>query len=212
MKLTVHMFQSADGVVQGPGGVDEDRSGGFTRGGWVPPYADEVFGEVVDAWFERAGALLWGRTTFEMMRTFWPEVTDPEDRVATAINTLPKYVASSTLGDPGWAGTTVLSGDVVAAVRELKARPGRELQVHGSAALVHTLHAAGLVDTYRILTFPVVVGEGKRLFPENSPATGLRLLTSRTTTTGAVYAEYVPAPFVVGDVAVEDGKEVISTP
>lgn len=211
MRLTVHMFQTLDGVVQGPGAPDEDRSGGFEHGGWLVPFGDEVFGEVVSGWFTRAGALLYGRVTFEMMRAYWPQVTDPDDVVARAINGLPRYVVSSTLTDPAWPGTTVLPGDPVEAVRALKEQPGDELQVHGSAALVQALLGAGLVDELRVLTFPVVLGRGKRLVEPGAPASGLSLVASRVTSTGVVYAEYTPAPLQVGGFTVEDGREVATT-
>jgi dihydrofolate reductase len=211
MKLTLHTFLTLDGVMQGPGGADEDRSDGFTRGGWLVPYADEVMGEIVDSWFARAEAILFGRTTFAMMREFWPQVTDPDDTAAAALNRLQKYVVSSTLRDPDWSPTTVLSGDPVEEVRALKEQPGGELQVHGSARLAQTLHAAGLVDEYRLLVFPVTVGSGRRLFTDQAPASGFTLRESRTTSTGAIYSALQPATFRVGDIAVEDGKEVVTT-
>ena len=210
MKLTVHTFLTQDGVMQGPGGAEEDTSGGFTRGGWLIPYADEDMGSIVDSWFARAEAILFGRTTFEMMRSFWPQVTDPDD-AATALNSLPKYVVSSTLQDPAWAGTTVLTGDPLAAVRELKEQQGGELQVHGSAQLAASLHGAGLVDEYRLLVFPVTVGAGKRLFTEDAPPSGFTLAESRVTSTGAVYTALAPAAFSSGEVTVEDGREVTTT-
>ncbi len=211
MKLTVHTFLTQDGVMQGPGGAEEDTSGGFSRGGWLIPYADEDMGTIVDSWFARAEAILFGRTTFELMRGFWPQVTDPDDAAATALNGLPKYVVSSSLQDPGWDRTTVLSGDPVAAVRALKEQPGGELQVHGSARLAASLHAAGVVDEYRLLVFPVTVGAGKRLFTEDAPPSGFTLVESRVTSTGAVYTAFAPAPFSSGEVTVEDGREVTTT-
>lgn len=214
MRLTVHEFTTLDGVVQGPGGPTEDTTGGFTAGGWLVPFTtDEEFGEIVTGWFTRAGALLFGRTTFELMRQFWPEVTDPADTTARALNSLPKYVVSRTLAEPGWAPTTVLTGDPVAAVARLKDELGDtpgELQVHGCAQLATTLHAAGLVDEYRLLVAPVTVGRGKRLFGTDAAPSGFRLLTSRTTSSGAQYCELAPAPFVRGDIEVVDGAEVTS--
>lgn len=208
MRLTVHTFLTLDGVMQGPGGVEEDPTLGFTRGGWLVPYADEVMGEIVDSWFARAEAILLGRTTFTMMRDFWTQITDPADVVAGALNGLRKYLVSSTTEEPGWSPTTVLAGDPVAHVARLKEQPGRELQVHGSARLARTLHAAGLVDEYRLLVFPVTVGAGKPLFGDDAPPSGFTLVESRTTTTGAVYSALTPTPFTTGEVEAQDGREV----
>jgi len=208
MRLTVHTFLTLDGVMQGPGGPEEDTSGGFTAGGWVVPYGDEAFGEIVTGWFARTDALLFGRTTFDLMKAFWPQVTDPDDAVAAKLNAAPKYVVSSTLTEPGWEPTTILTGDPVDAVARLKEQPGGELQVHGCAQLAATLHAAGLVDEYRLIVFPVTVGAGKRLFTPEAPPSGFRLLETRVTPSGAVYSALEPAPFVRGDVTVEEGAEV----
>ncbi len=208
MRLTVHTFITLDGVMQAPGGPTEDPSGGFERGGWLPPHVDEVFGEVVDGWFTRCDAVLLGRTTFELMRSYWPQVPAEDDAVAAALNGGPKFVVSSTLTDPDWGDTTVLSGDPVEEVRALKERPGGELQVHGSARLARTLHDAGLVDEYRLLTFPVTVGAGKRLFGEDAPPRSYRLVDSRITSTGVVYTALAPEEFKTLDLLdEEDGAE-----
>ncbi len=209
MKLTVHTFLTLDGVMQGPGGPDEDITGGFTHGGWVVPLVDEGFGRIVDGWFAQADEILLGRTTYDMMSAFWSQVTDPEDEVGRVLNALPKHVASTTLTDPTWNNTTVIEGDVVEAVRALKERPGRELQVHGSCGLLHTLQDAGLIDEYRLLVFPVVLGTGKRLFADGSAPTGFTLVDSEVTGAGAVYEVLRPAPLGTGDIVVEDGREVI---
>jgi len=172
--LSVNTFVSLDGVMQGPGNPDEDRSGGFDRGGWLVPHASAHTSEIVEDWFRSAGAFLFGRTSYGLLGGYWPKVTDSGSLIATRLNTLPKYVVSRTLTDAEavWSPTTVLRGDVLAEVRRLKQLPGRELQVHGSWQLVQTLHRAGLVDVYRLLQHPVVVGRGKRLFPDGStPAT-----------------------------------------
>lgn len=174
MLLSVNTFVSLDGVMQGPGAPDEDRSDGFDRGGWLVPYASAHTNAVVEGWFREADAFLFGRTSYGLLGGYWPKVTEPDHLIAAKLNTLPKYVVSSTVTDEeaGWSPTTVLRGDVVDQVRRLKELPGKELQVHGSWKLVQTLHEAGLVDVHRLLQYPVVVGTGKRLFPDGStPAT-----------------------------------------
>jgi dihydrofolate reductase len=202
VKLTLHTFLTVDGVMQGPGGADEDRSGGFDRGGWLVPYVDEDFGEITSSWFDRTEAILLGRTTYEMMYPYWSQVEDPDNIAGVKLNGAPKFIASSTLRDPEWNNSTVLSGDVLEEVERLKrgGGDGGELQVHGSCGLARSLHAAGLIDEYRLLVFPVCVGEGKRLFTQDGPPTGLSLLSSRVTSTGAVYCVFAPAPFTVGEV------------
>lgn len=208
MRITVHEFMSLDGVVQGPGAEDEDPSGGFTAGGWVVPlFADEV-GAIVDSWFRRVGGFLFGRTTYGIMKPFWSQVTDPGDRVAAAMNSLPKYVVSGTLGEQDWQPTTVLPD--LDAVRALKEQPGDgELQIHGSGRLARGLYAAGLVDEFRIITFPVVLGRGKRLFDADSPAGGFTVVDSRALPGGVGYVALTPKPLETGAYAVQDGKEVV---
>lgn len=192
MQLTSTMFLSVDGVYQGPGGPNEDRSGGFDRGGWVVPLFDEATGQFMDSVFQNVDAFLLGRRTYDIFAASWPKATDPNDPVATKLNTLPKYVASSTLKDPEWANTTVLEGDLVSAVRELKTRDGRELQVHGSGKLVRFLLENELLDRLNLLLFPVIVGAGKRLFPDSGIATGLALDEFRTTGSGVTISVYRP--------------------
>ena len=209
MKLTMHTFVTLDGVMQGPGGADEDTSNGFDRGGWVVPHIDEDFGRIVDGWFAQVDEFLLGRTTYDMMQAFWSQVTDPEDRVAAALNMLPKHVVSTTLTDPTWQNTTVISTDVVDAVSALKDKPGRELQVHGSWQLARALHDAGLVDEYRLMVFPVVLGSGKRLFAEGAATSGFALVDSAVTSAGVIYQVLQPTQFRTGGIAIEDGKEVI---
>ena len=211
MRLTIHTFLTLDGVMQGPGGPQEDPSGGFTNGGWQVPYADQDMGEIVQGWFEKTDAMLLGRTTYQLMAPYWSAVTDPDNDVARALNERPKYVVSSTLEAGEWGPTTVL--DSLDAVRELKARDGGELQVHGSAGLATALHGAGLIDEYRLMTFPVTIGAGKRLFTSDAPASGYELLTSRTTGAGATYVELRPTPFTGGrSFTVEEGKLSTSNP
>jgi dihydrofolate reductase len=192
MQLTITTFLSVDGVYQGPGGPNEDRSGGFDRGGWLVPHFDEATGQFMNEVFDKVDAFLLGRRTYEIFAAAWPKVTDPADQVASRLNTLPKYVASTTLKDPQWANTTVLDGDLATSVRELKDRPGREVQVHGSGMLARTLLENDLADELRLLVFPVVVGAGRRLFPDAGVATGLRLVDSRTTRSGVAIHVYQP--------------------
>jgi dihydrofolate reductase len=179
--------------MQGPGGAEEDPSGAFRHGGWIVPYSDEDMGRMITAIFEAADAFLIGRTTYELFQPYWSQVTDPENAVATALNGLPKYVATHRPGSLAWKNTHALKGDLVEAVRELKKRPGRELQVHGSHGLIQSLLATGLVDQFNIFTFPVLVGGGKRLFGTAGFASSLRLLSSEVTSRGAIFGRYEPS-------------------
>jgi dihydrofolate reductase len=192
MQLTITTFLSVDGVMQGPGGPDEDRSGGFDRGGWLVPHFDEATGQFMNEVIEKADAFLLGRRTYEIFAASWPKVTDPEDPVASRLNTLPKYVVSTTLGSADWQNSTIINGDIAAEVARLKETPGRELQVHGSGMLARTLLESDLVDELRLLVFPVIVGAGRRLFPDAGVATGLRLVDSRTTGSGTAIHVYRP--------------------
>ncbi len=194
MRLTVHTFLTHDGVMQGPGGAEEDTSGGFTRGGWLIPYADPDMGTIVDSWFARAEAILFGRTTFELMRSFWPQVTDPDDAAATALNGLPKYVVSSTLARPEWQNTTLIDGGRMAEeLTKLKQQPGKNISVVGSATLVRSLLRDDVLDELRLLVHPIVVGRGKRLFDQEGDQKALKLVESTTFSTGVLYLTYQPA-------------------
>src|SRR5688500_16588989 len=185
MKLTTITMVTVDGVMQGLGGPDEDRRGGFERGGWVTPYADNEAMAFLNHVYGRADAFLFGRRTYEIFAGSWGTWEDPGDSpIWEALNTTPKYVASTTLAEPRWAHTTVLSGDVAAAIGDLKAKPGGELQVHGSGKLIQSLLDNDLVDEMSLLICPVVVGQGSRLFPDAGPDTALKLVDSRTTPSG----------------------------
>jgi len=184
MKLTVTTFQTLDGVMQAPGGAEEDTSGGFDQGGWVAPHFDAEVNEFMTGVFERPEAFLLGRRTYEIFAAHWPHAADPDDPIANGLNVLPKYVASTTLTSVEWENSSLLEGDVAQAVSELKARDGGELQVHGSANLIQTLNEHGLVDEYNVLTFPVIVGGGKRLFESGAKPAGLEPVSSTKTPSG----------------------------
>src|SRR4030095_13218546 len=193
MKLTTTTMVSVDGVMQGLGGPDEDRSGGFERGGWGAPLVDNEAGTFLTQGYQRADAFLFGRRTYEIFAGSWGTMADPGGNpIWTALNTKPRYVASTTLTDPKWADTTVLSDDLATAVAELKAKPGGELQVHGSGALVRWLLANQLVEEITLLVCPVVVGPGRRLFPDTGPDTALDLVESRSTPKGVTIQVYRP--------------------
>ncbi len=192
MKLTAMLFMTLDGVYQGPGAPDEDRRNGFSRGGWLAASADEEIGRAITSVYERADALLLGRVTWDIWEAYWPH-HDKGDPVSHGINVLPKYVPSTTLSNPTWQNTHVLGGDVESAVRDLKAAPGGELQVHGSGALLRWLLERDLVDELILHVYPVVVGEGLRLFPEHGPTHAMTLLDSRSTPSGVTIGTYRPA-------------------
>ena len=193
MKLTTTTQVSVDGVVQGNGARDENRSGGFERGGWARPLFDSEAMTFVDQVYQRADAFLFGRRTYELFAGYWGVREDLGNPIVGALNTKPKYVASNTLTEPRWADTTVLSGDLVAAIGELRAKPGGELQVHGSGALTRWLLGNDLVDEMNLLIVPVVVGQGTRLFPATGPDIALDLVQSRAFPKGITIQVYRPA-------------------
>ncbi len=189
-KLVVGTFVTLDGVMQAPGGPDEDRDGGFQHGGWLVPYFDEAFLGSMTEWAKRADAFLLGRKTYDMFAASWPQSTDPADEIATALNSRPKYVASRTLDRVTWNNAHLLKGDLVEAVAKLKAQEGGEIQVHGSSQLLQTLLQHDLVDSLRIWQFPVVLGTGKRLFGEGAIPRAFRLVDTQQTAPGAVLHVY----------------------
>jgi dihydrofolate reductase len=193
-KLIVNEFMTLDGVMQAPGGAEEDTSGGFKHGGWQMPYADDVFAKSVIEGMTEAGGFLLGRRTYEIFAAYWPNAPEEEQSVAVPLNDLPKYVASATLTEPlEWQNSTLLKGDVADAVAALKRESGKDIHVIGSGELVQTLMQHGLVDEYRLMIHPIVLGDGMRLFRDGGKRKPLRLVDSQITTTGVVIATYEPA-------------------
>jgi dihydrofolate reductase len=193
MKLTTMTQVTVDGVVQGNGGAsDEDRRSGFERGGWARGKGDDETRAFINQTYERADAFLFGRRTYEIFARGWGVMDRGSHPIADALNTKPKYLASTTIADPRWANTTVLSGDLAAAIGEVKAEPAGELQVHGSGALIRWLLANDLVDEMTLVIVPVVVGQGMRLFPETGPDIALDLVDSRADSQGVTIQVYRP--------------------
>jgi dihydrofolate reductase len=185
---------TVDGVMQGNGGAtDEDRRNGFERGGWAMGVFDDETHTYITKTYQHADAFLFGRRTYELFAPYWGAAERAGHPIADALTTKPKYVASTTLTEPQWADTTILSGDVAAAIGELKARPGGELQVHGSGALIRWLLANDLVDEITLLIVPVVLGQGARLFPDTGPDIALDLVESRADARGVTIQVYRPA-------------------
>ena len=184
MKLVAMTFVSLDGVYQGPGSPDEDRSDGFSRGGWFVQYLDQVFLDQAAEWLRKAGGLLLGRRTYESFSRDWPEMNKADDPIGLMMNSLPKYVASSTLDAAAWSPSTILRGDTLKEVQALKDRDGGELQVHGSGSLAKSLLAAGMVDELRLIVAPVIVGAGHKLFADRGAATAMRAVRNDTTPGG----------------------------
>ncbi len=192
-KVIANEWLTLDGVVQAPSYADEDLTGGFEHGGWHARYLDDQSMNWVIENVRGAGGFLLGRGTYQMFAAHWPTAPEDQQALAEPLNTLPKYVASTTLAEPlGWQNSRVLPGDVGAAVRALKAEQGRDLHVIGSPGLVQSLMGLGLVDELRLMIDPLLVGGGKRLFRDDGVLRPLRLVDSTVTTTGAVLATYVP--------------------
>lgn len=190
-RLIASTFVSLDGIMQAPGGPEEDPTGGFTLGGWVFNYFDETI-DISAAGFDgKDRELLLGRRTYEIFEAYWPYQSD-DNPIAMTLNAAKKYVASRTLTMLHWNNATLLHGDVVSEIIALKAQPGADLQIIGSGNLMQTLQAASLIDEYNVWTFPVVLGRGKRLFSETAKSSALRLVRSQVSTTGVVMSAYVP--------------------
>jgi dihydrofolate reductase len=204
MRLTLTQFVTLDGVCQGPGGPTEDTSGGFRHGGWLVPFFDDALGKYMGGVFTEVDGFVLGRKTYDIFAASWPKATDPDDPIASRLNTLPKYVASRTLTRADWQNSTVLGGDVVAEVAKLKEQPGQELQIHGSGALAQTLFDAGLIDTIRLIVFPVVLGSGKRLFAEGRTPSSFRLTEVSSTPSGVTMQTLeLTGPPEYGEVEIE---------
>jgi dihydrofolate reductase len=204
-RVTVNTFLTLDGVMQAPGGPEEDRSGGFEYGGWSFHYWDDLMGPLMDEALRKSFDLLLGRKTYEIFAAHWPHVTDP---TADALNRATKYVASRTLKQVDWANSILIEGDVASYVAKLKQQEGREIHVHGSANLLQTLLRHDLIDEFRLWTFPLVVGKGKRLFGDGTTPGKLTLVDSMTSTTGVVIATYRPAGAIeTGSFALEEPTE-----
>lgn len=189
--IIVTEFLSLDGVMQAPGGPDEDRRGGFEHGGWHMPYGDDDLAAAAFKMMDDSDGFLLGRRTYEIFASYWPSA--PEDNPFTErMNRLDKYVVSATLDEVEWTNSTLLEGDAAEAVAELKAQPGKDLQVLGSGDLVRTLMQHDLVDEYNLMIDPVVLGNGKRLFGDGVPPTALELVDGETTETGTAILTYRP--------------------
>ncbi len=192
-RLIVSEFLTLDGVMQSPGYDGEDTRGGFEHGGWQPPLFDDALGAAVIGGIQRAGGLLLGRRTYEIFAAHWPK-QPADDPLAPILNGLPKYVASATLKAPlEWENSTLLEGDVAGEVAKLKESPGGDLLLIGSGQLIRTLMEHDLVDEYRLMIHPLVLGSGRRLFPDGIPRTPLRLVNSEATTKGVLILTYEPA-------------------
>jgi dihydrofolate reductase len=193
-KVIVNEFMTLDGVVQAPGGDEEDTSGGFEHGGWHMPFMDEVAQKDVLEGINDAGGFLLGRRTYEIFAAYWPNAPEEEQVIAEPLNSKPKYVASTTLTEPlEWQNSTLLQGDLPEAVAALKQEAGGDLHVIGSSDLVQTLIENDLVDELRVMIDPLIVGGGKRIFRDDGALKPMRLLDSQVTSTGAVLARYAPA-------------------
>jgi dihydrofolate reductase len=189
-KLVVGTFLSLDGVMQGPGGPDEDREGGFEHGGWSAGYWDDVMGPIIDEWTNQADGLLLGRKTYEIFAAHRPRISGEDDPIAAKLNSVPKYVVSRTLDTVEWNNSTLLQGDIAEEVGKLKDQPGTEIQVTGSGQLIQTLMKHDLVDEYRLWIFPVLLGSGKRLFADGTIPAGLKLADTKISTTGVAIHSY----------------------
>src|SRR5659263_210836 len=201
--LVVTTFVTLDGVMQAPGGPEEDPTGGFTHGGWSFNYWDDMMGQVMSEFMAKPPELLLGRKTYEIFAAHWPYIKD--DPVADKLNSVKKYVVSRTLDEVNWNNSTLIMGNVVQTIRNLKGQKGPDIQVHGSSNLIQTLLKHDLIDEFRLWIFPVTIGKGKRLFGEGTQPAHLKLINSKTSTTGVIIATYEPAgELKTGSFALDD--------
>jgi dihydrofolate reductase len=190
-RVVVINHLTLDGVMQGPGRPDEDRRGGFEHGGWAGERSDEVVGTAMGARMAESGGLVFGRRTYEDLLSYWN--TQPDSPFTGPLNAARKFVASRTLREPlRWPNSTLLEGDAAEAVADLKAQPGQDLHIMGSGELIQSLMRRGIIDEFMLMIHPLVLGSGRRLFADGSPATNLRLVDAKTATTGVVIATYQP--------------------
>jgi len=186
-KLIVNAFLTLDGVMQAPGGPDEDRSSGFPHGGWQFPYVEEAMGRLVTEGIADADGFLLGRKTYEIFSNYWPKVTEPDNAIAAALNSRPKYVVSRSLQDVTWNNSTLIKGDAVAELQRLRREPGRSVQTWGSTDLLQTLLQHDLIDEFRLFVYPVLLGTGKRLFGSGTVPATLEVIESVTMSKGGTY-------------------------
>jgi len=192
-KIVVSEFLTLDGVYQGPGDANEDRSGGFTQGGWQLPFFDDLQGSIISDGMANSGGFLLGRRTYEIFAAYWPN-QPADDPLAAILNGLPKHVASTTLSEPlAWQNSNLINRDVATEVAKLKEQPGKDIQVIGSGELVRTLMQHDLVNVYQLMIHPIVLGSGRRLFRDGSATSTMRLVDSKTSTTGVLIVTYEPA-------------------
>lgn len=189
-KIIVNAFLTLDGVMQAPGGPDEDREGGFLHGGWQAPYVEDVMGRLITQGFADADGFLLGRKTYDIFANYWPKVTDPQNPIATALNSRPKYVLSRSLERVSWNNSRLIKGDVVAELRKLRQQPGGSLHTWGSTEMLQALLKNELIDEYRLFIFPLVLGSGKRLFGSGTVPVALKQVESVTSDKGATYHRF----------------------
>jgi dihydrofolate reductase len=189
-KIIVNAFLTLDGVMQAPGGPDEDRDGGFRHGGWQAPYTDEAVGRLIVDGIKDADGFLLGRKTYDIFSSYWPKVTDPANPIATALNSRPKYVLSRSLERVTWNNSSLIRGDTVAEIRKLRQQPGKTIHTWGSADALQTLLKNDLIDEYRLFIYPLVLGSGKRLFGSGTIPAALKQVDAVTTAKGPTFYRF----------------------